>query len=149
MSAPSPVHVVTHSAPLREYFAKLSEDFVRHHKLSLLLSDDDGVECDDALFVGEDMVYILATDDGRFYAESCGVNPHEGYDVLIERAEEALDDLKAGVPIDDIVSPVPIRSYEGCYFGTIEEAVATAFVWIQNDLKGIPKEYHPPVQKER
>jgi hypothetical protein len=156
MPASNPIHVLEYSRDMREYFTSLSMDVKKDHHITLMQSgESDNVACDDTIFVGEDIFFIHAVSDGRFYVTTCFTNPPETpeeredmYRQMVENGEEAIAALNNGEDPFQLPSIQP-KNYLGCYVDTCEAAVTLAISWLSRPISELPKDYHPPIQTPR
>jgi len=138
------------SQTLRDCFAELHPNFVKNYDMDLMLHNPQAsIECDDTIFFGGDQFIINATDDNRFYICPVFNDPDDTDEDRVDRAESALADLHAGVPVSVIFSGVTTPNYYGTYTTTCADAIATALMWKTIDPHDIPKCYNSPIQKDR
>lgn len=141
------IKVVQNSKGLRAGFNRLRLSDIEC-AMSLMVSDDadNRVECDDAVFVGDDAFVIHATDNGLYYSRPVHNDPTESEDVRDERIANIKHALDAGViPTIGIVP----TCYYGSYFASFEAALNASLEWLVLDPNLLPKCYSPPVQKYR
>ena len=144
--------VIETSEDLRHYYRSMSESLKSYYEIDLLRSDNGVVECEDALFIGDDRLFIVAVDDGRFWLSTGKINPNDADEDILERGRQTLEDLKAGIS-KEILLINEIGRY-GEYFNTCKEAIDTAISWIDVEtlelkVDMIPRYQIPPIQKTR
>ena len=144
---PTSVMVLERSDALRQGF---KECYVKYPNLDLqlMLSDEPNavIGCDDTLFIGEDLFYIHATNNGQFYLTACMNDPTETPEEYAVLSESIRFDLDHGVIPLPTIAP---KCYYGAYFDEVEAAVLAARTWIDISPTLIPRCYTPPVQTYR
>lgn len=140
--------IVKSSPVVREYFNSLSEELKSFFCITLLVPDENETVdmCDDTIFVGDDVFWIGAVDDGSFFISTALTDPVNPLSIeeIRERYEQAIDDIKSGMPKELTIPAVHISCYYGKYVATCEEVVTTAISWLTFDPRDIPKEYDQP-----
>ena len=150
MPTPLPIHALEVSPTMRLWLESLSPTSMLRFILHFNKSDDgSGIPSDDAIFICQDIFYILATDDNRFYVSPCYNDPTISTEEIAEQCRIAIADLNAGVPVELVIPKVKTPSYYGAYTTTCDEAVRLAISWLLLDVSELPKCYNPPIVKPR